>query len=363
IISFISLIIFFIIGIISMIFSGIHKDYIYSFVSGLLTIKPLIIYFIVRQIYNTYKIDENILPKCDEILSYILLTFFTIAMLDLIFNFLPSAGVRNGIKSIAMGFNHPAIFEFCIITIMIIKLFIKTHMNLPLDKFYITIVEVSILVFLGGRSKGIAFMGLFVLCFIVIKYFKRFKMSYIIMSAPLLVVLAYDRIVTSLLSSDEARNVLYRTSFKIANDFFPLGTGFSTFGSEFSRVRYSSIYEIYNIDKVWGLAKDKPKFVTDTQWASILGETGYLGMIAYSICILLILYLLYKLSKKPIEQLALTSLFIYGLLSSISDSILVSYRGTAIFLIVAIFISLKVNNGNSINIDISKLLKTIGAKK
>lgn len=95
--------------------------------------------------------------------------------------------------------------------------------------------------------------------------------------------------VTSYLASSgesaQARNVLYATSVRIASDRVPLGTGFGTFATWGSRLDYSPVYERYGISRVWGLSKKNPRFIMDTFWPAIVGETGVVGLIAY--CVML----------------------------------------------------------------------------
>lgn len=341
IISLILLGLFALLGYISLFYSRVHSDYFFSMISGALTVKPLLIYFLVRICTDNILINERLIIGYDKFIGIILWIYFIIAIINIKFDFLESDGVRNGIKTISMGFTHPSTFEFFIISIMIIKLFVNYVLKIFPRNYYITVIQCTTLVFLAGRSKGIAFMGIFLICLFIAKYSKKFKLKYILLMSPLLVYLSYDRVVKSLLSKEEARNVLYKTSIKIANDYFPFGSGFSTFGSDFSRIRYSPLYYNYGINNVWGLSTEKSSFITDTQWAAILGESGYVGALIYAISILCILVVLYNISNIGMQKLALTSILIYGLIASISDSILVSYRGCAIFFMVAFFISMK----------------------
>ncbi len=79
-----------------------------------------------------------------------------------------------------------------------------------------------------------------------------------------------------------ARIVLYVRAAEIAKDFFPLGTGQGTFGSIPVNIIYSDVYYDYELADIWGLSLDhEVNFRMDTHWASVLGETGVLGLIIY----------------------------------------------------------------------------------
>jgi hypothetical protein len=116
-------------------------------------------------------------------------------------------------------------------------------------------------------------------------------------------------------ASSEARNVLYATGGRIAWDHFPLGSGFGTFASWASRIDYSPVYKIYRVDHVWGLSKSNPKFVMDTFWPAIVGETGALGTIAYCLLLMGMASAAFSLARKPGVEPGLLALALGGCLA------------------------------------------------
>src|SRR3546814_7180781 len=80
-------------------------------------------------------------------------------------------------------------------------------------------------------------------------------------------------------SSDVCSSDLYSASVDIANDLMPLGAGSSTFGSQGSRTDgYSSLYFRYGVYGRWGASKENDRYLLDTFWPKVLGETGYAGL-------------------------------------------------------------------------------------
>ena len=64
-------------------------------------------------------------------------------------------------------------------------------------------------------------------------------------------MISWDQISFYYLSHDDvARNILTSKSMEIAKDYFPLGTGFGTYGSYISGVYYSSLYYKYDLYKI-----------------------------------------------------------------------------------------------------------------
>ena len=72
---------------------------------------------------------------------------------------------------------------------------------------------------------------------------------------------------------------------KIGRDHFPIGTGFGTYASWVSGESYSKIYDIYGLNKVWGLSSDFYWFVADTFWPMIIGQFGFIGLAIYTFII------------------------------------------------------------------------------
>lgn len=115
-----------------------------------------------------------------------------------------------------------------------------------------------------------------------------------------------------------ARMAMNMNSLKIAQDYFPLGVGFGKYGSWIARDNYSEYYYKYDMDKIYGIRPNDPKFATDTFWPSIIGETGILGTIIY-IALLIIIYRYLLLYRKKIgkDDKKINFVLIWGILTLI----------------------------------------------
>lgn len=83
-------------------------------------------------------------------------------------------------------------------------------------------------------------------------------------------------------SQTSVRAQLYDTGVRIADDHAPFGVGFGRFASAPSRDPYSTVYDLYGLSRVWGLSRDFPRFIADTSWPSVMGETGYGGLAVFA---------------------------------------------------------------------------------
>jgi hypothetical protein len=78
-----------------------------------------------------------------------------------------------------------------------------------------------------------------------------------------------------------ARVELTRTSFEIARDELPLGTGLGSFGGYASLLYYSPVYFEYGLASTYGLSPETGNFISDTHWPYVLGELGVVGLAVY----------------------------------------------------------------------------------
>lgn len=81
----------------------------------------------------------------------------------------------------------------------------------------------------------------------------------------------------------EARTVLTVDSVAVAAQHFPLGAGFGRFASAVAAANYSPEYLARGYPSIWGLGptEEDGRFLTDTEWPAIVGESGFFGAAAY----------------------------------------------------------------------------------
>ncbi|MDJ0467309.1 hypothetical protein [Rhodococcoides fascians] len=80
-----------------------------------------------------------------------------------------------------------------------------------------------------------------------------------------------------------ARTRLTTDSIGIGSDNFPLGAGYARFGSYLARTNYSQEYIDLGYREIYGLSDREGwgSWLTDTQWPSIVGESGFIGALLY----------------------------------------------------------------------------------
>lgn len=91
--------------------------------------------------------------------------------------------------------------------------------------------------------------------------------------------------------ADTVRTYSYVVAVRIANDFFPFGSGSGTYASLPSRdLYYSPLYDIYGLSTMHGAARHFSGYLMDTFWPKILGEGGWFGLATYLGMLVFIFY-------------------------------------------------------------------------
>ena len=222
---------------------------------------------------------------------------FTCAILSQFLNIGMTSKIRNGIKSFRFIYPGPAGLNtyFYLFFIIYSITLVKNNKLRTGANFFIFCGLVPWI--LTMRSRAFLFAGIYLILYLYIFYFKGinirklFRIENVIIVTLLVLLVSRDSIIKYFMENEaQARYQLSRKAFQIANNNFPLGAGFGTFGTQASRVYYSDIYYQYGLSSVYGLRPSDPKYVTDQYIFGIIGQFGYIG----TICVSFIIYLLYK---------------------------------------------------------------------
>lgn len=313
-----------------------QNSYSYGQVSGLFSIKSFASYLLIRLSFNGKRVSSKQLKVFLYTIEASFLILLFVGLVDRIYQIFPVYDYRFGIRTSALFFGHPTELANYAIVGLLMCYFLRHYLGFSKKMLRTDIATSAFLIIIAGRTKGILFLIVFLSYLILMPYMKSIKLRYLALSAPLLIVSSWERIATSLFGTGEARGALYSTSFQIARDYFPLGTGFGTFATDFSRRIYSPVYYQYNINNVWGLSQENSSFIADTTWPAVLGETGIIGLLCYSFFIILLIKHLMYFQVEKYFKITLVTLIIYFIIESFGESIFMSSRGMALFMIIGL---------------------------
>ena len=309
-----------------------YQSYIAIFTDVLLIWKFFLVYFLFEKINKTKQLDNNkkIILKHIKIITIILFVF---TIMNYVLKIFPSE-YRYGIMTNQLFYSHTTYLASSSIFLLVLYIRFSKKIN-SLYSYILLFIIISTI-----RTKAIVFVIIFLLLgnYLNISN-KKIKINKIILFAIIAFFIGFQQIEFYFFEeTDSARNVLLRTSIEIANDYFPIGTGFGTYGSYVSGQEYSPVYNIYKINNIWGIQRSNPSFISDSFWPMLLGQFGYIGMGVYILIIIIIFIKIqhgYKIENKAIYISKITAL-VYLLISSTSESAFVNPMAIALAITIAI---------------------------
>ena len=248
---------------------------------GIALFKGIITYICVPMFFMDLKVSDY-LEIINKHLKIISVSVLILVLGNFIFDIFPHYEIRFGIKSQQIFFSHPTyLASFSALLVGLLSVNLKKHKE---NKIYIFISLIILTTTL--RFKAIAFIPIYMYMFyIVIIKERKLQIKDIVILCILGGIFAATQIREYVQNPDWARSALSITSLKIGRDHFPIGTGFGTYASWVSGESYSKIYDIYGLNKVWGLSSDFYWFVADTFWPMIIGQFGFIGLAIYTFII------------------------------------------------------------------------------
>ena len=135
------------------------------------------------------------------------------------------------------------------------------------------------------------------------------------------------------------RKIMLLDSLRLANQNFPLGTGFGSFGSEMAARYYSPIYYSLGYGNMYGLDGNQDfSTLNDNYLAMLLAQFGWIGAILYYSLFLIIIKLSLNLKISRQRILALSTIITY-LIASIGSGSVKSSAGVLGFGLLGIILS------------------------
>jgi hypothetical protein len=192
---------------------------------------------------------------------------------------------------------------------------------------------------LSGSTTAEFFIGLFCLLYLFLKYKKRRFLLLIITVICLcaFVLVFKDKITGYFFNPDAPRGALYTYSFLFLKQYFPFGVGFSFFGGKIAADYYSPVYVLLGWKDTYILGENSV-FLLDTYFPTIIGETGFVGILLF---IYLITNLFKLISKKTATGIISFFLFSCLLLTAIPFNFINSGIGASFIFITIFFANFK----------------------
>ncbi|MDZ5759251.1 hypothetical protein RAK27_11320 [Carnobacterium maltaromaticum] len=285
----------------------------------------IIAYFYGRFLFKKESVDE-LMVYLQRYFRVVSIAMFAMLLSNLVFHFWDSYDYRFGYSVQSLFFSHATyLTSFSVFSLLFFSFNWKKG-----DSLYI--VMNSIIIIAAARNKGLIFLGVYIGIVVLLKFGKKVNLFSIFGIGSLLYILFQNSISERLLSTETAaRSLLYQQGLKLSIRFFPIGSGFGTYGSSASGMNYSKLYGEIGFNQLFGFSNEHGKYLTDSFFAMILGQFGFTGLFLIG----LIFMTFFKLAFwNPKYKQFVLLLFIYMALSMVTENFISSTYGTIAFMLI-----------------------------
>jgi hypothetical protein len=107
----------------------------------------------------------------------------------------------------------------------------------------------------------------------------------------------------------------------LANKYFPLGTGFATFGSALAAENYSPLYVSLGFNSLHGGSAADPRFLSDSFWPTVIAQTGWIGGLLFLGVVICLVVLVFRTPNRlQYVFWSMLTIVMYELIASSSES-------------------------------------------
>lgn len=315
-------------GLLGNVIYGISGNVFAIFSDVLKVIKVLFTFMFVSTYLNS--IDAKRVAHTFENVSKLFLILSTIVgIVSLFIDLGMGSEVRFGIKSFKFIFPYVHVFAImCLCALLMIA--INEHNDKrKIYRYTVLTILCEIL-----TTKGPSLIWCVMILFLYVYYVHNRKIKFwVIVALGIVSILMGGYQITNYFLNETApRALLLRYGIVTANRFFPLGSGFATYGSEMAnRYYYSPLYYEYGFNSVWGLTASQGHFLNDNYWPMLMAQTGYIGAILMLIIYFTIFRQAQEICENRIIKSTFVSSYIYIILHSLGSASITSAEGTLLF--------------------------------
>lgn len=333
-ILFLSLI-FIVLGLVSN-FSNDYQAFGYAISDAFICTKFSLVYLGIRQYVRNRRENEEIIIGLYKFCRAFVSVCFALSVVNLIVPIFPLGEFRYFMNTITLFFPHPTSLAIASVSAVCV---IITKQSIVQDKKDMVYVVLGLIVTcFTVRSKAIA--GALCIAFIYF-YFVKLKIKNKLVAGALALVIGivtgYDQMAfyfggKSKYDLNFVREKLLLDSGKIANRFFPLGSGFGTFASNIAAEHWSALYNEYNY--VYG------PFLSDSFWPIVVAQTGWFGFGVFVLIVVIYLLRAIRLQKINLYLFwASLSIMCYELICSVAESAFFNPAVCPLFILMGLIVN------------------------
>lgn len=275
--------------------------------------------------YRKVKI-KNIINVTTFLVKIYLLILSVFSLINIFININMHYEIRYGIRAFSFIYGTPGHIINQMTYILIILCIHKTIFPKKNNLIYIILSLIIIISTL--RTRGFILVLVFLGLYYYLIFRKKKKIGFQILILLISVItLGFSQFKYYFFSGDKPRSRFVKGAIELVKEYFPLGTGFGTFGSSSATDYYSQLYYRFNFNLRYGMKPNEKLFLNDNYWPMIFAQIGFLGALIFILFLILFCKDVWNNFKNKGEICKLISLFyIFDIIfSSVQSSYLAHY--------------------------------------
>lgn len=314
-------------GIISNLFSKQQKSIIAILLDIVANFKLPVICIGFSQLLNE-DTAKKVSAKLDIFSRLFLLFGFVLGVFSLFIDLGMRGQYRFGLWGYNFIYDYAHIYALMVLFCLLIV--IQNIEDKKRQNAYIIIASVQLILNLKGPSLITAVLLL--ICPLLIKKSGKFEVKHIIFIGIVSLLLGVYQINNYFLNENAPRSILFKYGIKTANSYFPIGSGFASYGSDMAAKFYSNLYRNYGFELIRGMNPYDFQFLNDNYWPSIIAQFGYIGAVLVVLVLLWFFMYLQRTSINNKKKAVILSCFIYTLIASLGNTIYTTSATILMFL-------------------------------
>lgn len=290
--------------------------------------------FVCTFLILTNEEKKSILFNMKNLAKIYVISAFIFSLINLVINTSMTFDVRYGFRSFRFFYRNPGALNAAMLSAYSI---ISVTSHKTTRKIFLALT--TIVIVLTFRGMGIGALGVFIMLEVYTNLKKskiEFSFKKLLPVSIIAFLLGYNQVKEYFIGSDSIRNLFLKNSIVILKRYFPIGSGFATYGSDQAYKNYSQLYYEFGYNNIYYLRPGNGVVANDNFWPMIIGQFGILGFFAYISMILLQFKFVFSSKMDDEIKVIVISLLVFVFITSLGNAVYTSATGMLIYIIAGV---------------------------
>jgi hypothetical protein len=177
------------------------------------------------------------------------------------------------------------------------------------------------------RTAVIAALAVYFVIYTILKFNKSIKWYHVALLGIIALAVGWGGISVYFIKNTSNRALLLKYGIQVFKRYFPLGSGYATYGGQMAYTHYSKLYSEFGFDNVWGLNAVYGGTANDNFWPMIMAQLGLSGVLGMGIICCIEFLIVNKSTDNKQIKTGILALFLSLMIGTIASADLTGVAG------------------------------------